>query len=116
MKKLNKKALSLAVALTVLLCAGCGSDKKGELRTYVKNDNHCTLESAEKRAAFILACINNANPKSDEEPEDWIRQCQYMAEQTLCPVKPIEITEKCGSSTFGGCDWWREQDRKPVGT
>jgi hypothetical protein len=34
----------------------------------------------EKAAAFILKCIENANPKSDEEPEDWIHKCRDFAE------------------------------------
>ena len=109
MKNFNKTALRLAVALTVLLLAACS---KGELRSLEKNAHHCAMESSEKRADFILQCIKNANPKSDEEPEDWIQKCQRMAEETLCPEVTMVITERCASDM--GC-FWIEVNRKPKG-
>ena len=39
-------------------------------------------------ADFALTCIENANPKSDEEPEDWIDKCQNMAMNLLCKEDP----------------------------
>ena len=91
------------------LCIGCS---KGDLRTTEKNAHHCTLDSSEKRASFILQCISNANPKSDEEPEDWITKCQNMAEETLCPEITMLITERCASNA--GC-YWVEISRTPKG-
>jgi hypothetical protein len=44
----------------------------------------CKDESIEHRASFTLECIKNANPSSDEEPEDWIRECEYMALNLYC--------------------------------
>lgn len=96
--------------LTILFLSGC-DNVKGELRSYVKNTHFCSIDTAQNRADFILQCIKNANPKSDEEPEDWIRKCQLMAEETLCEVKPVKVTEECASGTFWSCHWWRERNR-----
>ena len=46
----------------------------------------CDTSTAPIRATFTLTCISNANPKSDEEPEDWIRLCKKMADETYCPM------------------------------
>lgn len=109
MSDFNSKRVraTLVAVLITWLCAGCS---KGEVRVTETIDSHCTMESSEKRAGFILQCIENANPKSDEEPEDWIRQCQYMAEQTLCPKITMIVTERCASNL--GCIW-REIKREP---
>lgn len=48
----------------------------------------CDAVQSEKLSAFILKCIESANPKSDEEPEDWIELCQKMGRETLCSVMP----------------------------
>ncbi|MCP4100529.1 MAG: hypothetical protein GY750_03760 [Lentisphaerae bacterium] len=113
MKMEWKKAPLLAVCLSALLVGGCSS-QEGEMRSFTKNTTHCDLTSADKRSDFILQCLKNANPESDEEPEDWIRQCQTMAEQTICPIRQVEITEECRRSTFGSCDYWREFNRELV--
>ena len=109
MKNFKRSTLALSI-LIALLCAGCS---KGEIRVIETTAHHCTMESSEKRAKFILQCIENGNPKSDEEPEDWIRHCQYMAEQTLCPEITMIVTERCAS--YMRCIWV-ETKREPKGT
>ena len=108
--KSKRVRATLGAVLIALLVAGC-SDRNEE-RTVIRYKTHCLADSKEARANFILQCISNANPKSDEEPEDWIRQCQKMAEETYCDSMPVEITQVCGSSS--GC-FWPEISRKPVG-
>lgn len=99
---MNKKAkITIVLALTVSILAGCSD--RNETRTVEITDLHCSADSAEKRAEFTLQCIANANPKSDEEPEDWITKCQYMAEKNFCPVKTFIKTQRCGSNL--GCIW-----------
>ena len=88
------------VMFIVVLCTGCS---KGDVREYERVEHNCSVESIEKRVDFTLACIANANPKSDEEPEDWIRLCQYMAEATLCPSVTMVITQRCETNV--GCIW-----------
>lgn len=98
----------LILILVFASLVGCGDPNK--TRVIEKNESYCTMGSSEKRADFILKCIANANPKSDEEPEDWITKCQDMAENTLCEKRTMQITQRCGSS--GNC-WWIEVSRKP---
>lgn len=74
-------------------------------RTYVKlkYEPLCDPSTVEQRSSFVLRCIKNGNPVSDEEPEDWIPLCQEMAEEVYCPLVAVYITKKCGSSS--GCNW-----------
>lgn len=102
-----KTIIIIAAILSLVACSD-----PNETKTKVMIDNHCTDASKEARADFILQCLNNANPKSDEEPEDWIRECQYMAEDTLCEQKRFEITYRCNGSS--GC-FWSESSRKIIG-
>ena len=46
---------------------------------------YCKEYSLEAKQ-WISDCIKNANPKSDEEPEDWILQCRLTATQIYCPM------------------------------
>lgn len=106
----------LLVAVFTAALTGCGNPE-GEQRTFMASRHHCTLETAQQRADFILRCVEAANPKSDEEPEDWIRHCQYMAEQTLCSRQTLAIVERCahGEGLFGSCSSWEEVSREPIG-
>lgn len=45
-----------------------------------------TMEHGERLAKFIIDCAAAANPKSDEEGEDLVAQCQETAEEILCPM------------------------------
>lgn len=94
---INKAAL---ISMFCMAIAGCG---KGDVRKFEVSEIYCTQESSEKRAEFILSCIKNANPVSDEEPEDWIMKCQAMAERTICPRITVVKTQTCVSN--GGCMW-----------
>ena len=78
MKKLNKCTLLLAVSLTALLSAGC-SDK-----VRMRSEYECAKDVVQTKADFTLKCLSNANPKSDEEPEDWILYCEDMAKRNFC--------------------------------
>jgi len=86
MKKLNKCTLLLAVSLTALLSAGC--DDKVRLTT----EYDCDKGVAQKKSGFILQCLSNANPRSDEEPEDWILYCEDMAKRTFCAAVEYKYT------------------------
>ena len=45
--------------------------------------NNCQKK---EQAVFVLECIKNANPKSDEEPEDWIGDCKTMSNDLFCEI------------------------------
>ena len=102
MNKFNsrKNAKLLAIFLSVLLVGAC-SDQS---RVITRVDKVCDKETVDKRASFILECLNNANPKSDEEPEDWIYMCRRMAEKTYCEMKEVEVTQW----KEGGSNFWRD--------
>lgn len=95
---MNKIMMILVVGLFL---SGCGNAEDETIIQY-EYDTWCTVETTDKRAKFIVECIANANPKSDEEPEDWIRSCQYMGEDTFCEKKEIKVTlfRAGGSNTF----------------
>lgn len=101
MRNLKRSTIALSI-LIALLCAGCSG--KERTRTLEKMRIHCEPETIEARANFILQCIKNANPISDEEPEDWITKCQDMSQGTYCPKKPYLVTQRCGSNM--GCIWY----------
>jgi len=65
----------------------------------------------EERASFILDCLKNANPKSDEEPEDWISLCEDMAEDIYCKKSPC-IVKQIKNEKYGN---WIDIDIKMIG-
>jgi len=103
------KKLNVALCVMAVTVSGCG-DSAGITREYVENTLYCPASSSKEVGAFILQCIGNANPMSDEEPEDWIEACQITAEQTLCQKTPMQVSEEC---MYGGttCGKWREVSR-----
>lgn len=48
-------------------------------------EHHCSMEQSERVAKFIVDCASAANPKSDEEGEDLVEQCEETAKNVLCP-------------------------------
>lgn len=69
---MNLKIKLLTVITCLLLMTACESVQPAKDTQYKKG-------TEEKAAAFILDCLANANPLSDEEPEDWIRNCERFA-------------------------------------
>ena len=45
---------------------------------------YCNKDATAKVAEWTSICIKDANPYSDEEPEDWIRQCIWSAKSLFC--------------------------------
>lgn len=84
--------LFLLVTLT-----GCG-DHPRTPRLIYKPD--CSPQETEKLANWMLECIKRANPKSDEEPEDWILQCERTGKRTLCSSVPAVRFQTCHSCTW----------------
>lgn len=96
------KLFSLCVAF---LLVGCGP---GEIRERQKTFVECDQTTAERRSEFILRCIEGGNPKSDEEPEDWMPLCMRKADDLFCPKKAYVVTEQDQGS------WWMEISRRPA--
>ena len=97
---------SIAVLILLFSLTACGED---EYSTHMKEQTICDESSKSKRANFILNCIKNANPKSDEEPEDWIKDCQYIAEETYCELQTVKITMYKPSGSY-----WRNIKTEPI--
>ena len=101
------KLIVASILLTTVV--GCGwkdLPTKPETRIIQKEEQICSSDTKKDRASFILQCLANANPKSDEEPEDWIRECQVMAEQTYCDIKTFQVQQKCNRILHkGDCRW-----------
>lgn len=82
------KVISLASLILGSFCGGIGlaiyqtTDHEGDVKSRYWQKNIC-LEPVEQRK-FVLSCIEKANPMSDEEPEDYILQCQHTAQDLFC--------------------------------
>lgn len=44
-----------------------------------------TPDDRQALASFIIKCAEAANPKSDEEGEDLVKQCQWSGNEVICP-------------------------------
>ncbi len=100
---MNKLIITLVLLISL---TACGED---EYSTHMKQDLVCDASSVSQRADFILSCIKNANPKSDEEPEDWITYCQDMAEETYCELQTVRVTKYKPAGSF-----WRDIKTEPI--
>lgn len=90
----------IVLAMIGLALIGCSGEEVGYR---VKTMYNCETAKEDKRANFILNCIANANPKSDEEPEDWIGICQNMSLDTFCTARQVkyQVKKDCYS-----CFWY----------
>lgn len=95
-----KKVYLIIAVLSLALLAGCGS-RRGEVYSRVSADNWCEGHEVEYRD-FVASCIKDANPKSDEEPEDWISQCEQTGKRIICPIRSTVTTYLCTNSD---CSW-----------
>lgn len=92
--------IKLPVIILLLSLTACSED---EYRTVVEVRPFCDTQSKEERAEFILQCLKNANPKSDEEPEIWVHLCPEMAEELFCDVKSVKIRQVKPANSY-----WRD--------
>ena len=102
--------MKIALLVTSLLLVAC-ENPSGETRIRIKTIYECDEQQKKESADFILKCIANGNPKSDEEPEDWIGMCEDMAHRNICTQNIYDITEQCQSSDYS-CDWYDWQEIK----
>lgn len=63
----------------ISLLIGCEQVKPAPSYTHF-----CAVETLDKRVEFMTACVKNANPMSDEEPEDMIAGCTRATEELFC--------------------------------
>lgn len=72
----------------LLINLGCNVHMKSEFEASTRSNkkqlvivDNC---SSKEQQEWVANCIKDANPKSDEEPEDWIRQCFYTSVKLFC--------------------------------
>ena len=64
--------------------ASCGDDV-ATIRIYY--ERYCaTPEQMQCFGQRMVELAQAANPKSDEEPEDWLPNCQKMSREACCPL------------------------------
>ena len=69
----------------------CSCGPKDSLKTF--DVIEIPPESKEAAQLWVQECIKNANPYSDEEPEDMIKQCAWTAKR-LFGVR-LKVTDQC---------------------
>jgi len=88
----------LLLISTLALLVGCGED---ESRTVTESRMFCDTQPVKQQVSvFTLQCIANANPKSDEEPEDWIRLCKQMAVDLFCEEESVQVHYMQNGSSY----------------
>ncbi len=88
--------------LVVLVMMGCDDGRYPLIETREIWENVCHDSTIDKRAKYIIDCLNAANPKSDEEPEDWMYICKNQADDLFCKRKTVKKTLR---SNCNGCGW-----------
>jgi len=85
---------AMIIGMFFLFVYGCTLDKTPEeennavLRyAHIAYRFYCATD--EQRCCFAevsVKCAEAANPKSDEEPEDWLPRCRDIAREGCCPL------------------------------
>lgn len=70
--------------ILLLILVGCSLEKDEKLIDNRIWQYYCSYETQDKRAKFTTDCIKNANPMSDEEPEDMISGCIRASQNLYC--------------------------------
>jgi hypothetical protein len=60
----------------LMLLSGCPAPRQPSYYSY---SSELQQEDRDKAAAFVVACASAANPRSDEEGEDLVEQCEQTA-------------------------------------
>lgn len=74
---------TLILFIAIAIVSGCEEEERLPY-TRLEVHKHCPESSRQERDRFVLKCIENANPRSDEEPEDWIELCGEMGKDIHC--------------------------------
>lgn len=87
------KYLTLVILLLFIFVGGCKRPESPpkKKQTVVDRSTQCvTVEDKKRLSSFILECIKNGNPMSDEEPEDLVEQCEYTGKDVVCPTRCVK--------------------------
>lgn len=98
--------MKVAYLILAVFLVSCGEPE--QFRTISREEVVCSNATRDQRANFILTCLKNANPHSDEEPEDWIGKCQTMAEETLCGKRFVKVNQHKAATGFMEHSYWKD--------
>lgn len=90
------KLLSIVTLFLLAACVDYSEPEKRGMRPICSAD-----DDRERLADFILACVKNGNPMSDEEGEDLVRQCERTGENVVCPT--VAACYHSGSFSWAQC-------------
>lgn len=79
----------LFILIIFVMIANSGCSKESRYVDRMKRNQCVTMEQRRELASFIIKCSEAANPKSDEEGEDLVIQCERTGINTLCPAVEI---------------------------
>ena len=94
-----KNCLAMLFLFSMMLFAASGCEQVIPRVTF-SYEKVCSKEQTIAVTDFVLQCAKNANPLSDEEGEDLVRECRYSGEEIICP--PVPSFMFC-QSVNGGC-------------
>lgn len=96
--------LMTVLALAIFL-SGCENEH------FVERSTPYCLEETDryKLTNFIVKCAEAANPKSDEEGEDLVAQCEKTGIRTFCPM-----TKMCRYEGNGWVGEWTTCEEKKI--
>lgn len=96
-----KRILLITFATIFVLSTITIAYAKKDLRMRISYRSFCTeLKDRPSYSNAFLKCVLNGNPKSDEEPEDWIPVCAKVAKEVWCPLtKGVRYWDSNGSTT-----------------
>ncbi len=78
--------ISLALIAGVWLAvAGAACEADGPA-IYQRKIRECSDTATPEHRAWVLTCIKNGNPMSDEEPEDLVNACASTGYALHCPT------------------------------
>lgn len=77
--------MRVCILFAILVLIGCDN------KTHFRTENKCPPADKGLRD-FILECAKVANPMSDEEGEDLVRQCEFTGERVMCPHVVYKVT------------------------
>lgn len=97
------KKINLLILLPILILVGCSNNKEVIIDKVTRRK--CVEEKdRDKLANFIIKCAEAANPKSDEEGEDLVAQCESTGVNSVCPEVVLCFNKNVQYDTPKPCD------------
>ena len=92
---------TLYLTIILLFFLSCNTDQK--VGYFVPE------EKKDAQRAWILECIEKANPRSDEEPEDWIVQCEDTSLRLYGNLLRVKYTDRSQNVRIDSLEVWGER-------